>query len=143
MISINGTLIAQLVSFLIFLFIINKIMFKPLKSTMAERQGHIEKMNEDIVKAEEELENVQQLLRSNERAVKKEAFVAKESLEQAGNQKAAEIFETAKKDIQEMSEKAKQDTDKKIVETRKVLQKEIDVMVNQILEKVLERRVAT
>jgi hypothetical protein len=42
-----------------------------------------------------------------------------------------------------MSEKAKQDTDKKIVETRKVLQKEIDVMVNQILEKVLERRVAT
>ncbi len=143
MISINATLIAQLVAFLIFLFIMNKIMFKPLRSIMAQRQEHIEKMNEEIIKAEEELENVQKLLRDNERAVKEEAFSAKEGLEQAGNQKATEIFDIAKKEIQVMSEKARQETEKKIVEARKSLQKELDVMVNQILEKILERRVTT
>ena len=41
LISINETLIIQLVSFLIFLFLINRIMFRPLSHVMVERENHL------------------------------------------------------------------------------------------------------
>ena len=37
LISINETLIVQLISFLIFLFVINRIMFRPLRKTVGPR----------------------------------------------------------------------------------------------------------
>jgi len=142
MISINETLIAQLVSFLIFLFIINRIMFQPLRSVMAERKDHIDRMQEDIVKAEAELEEVQKRLKDSEASVKEEAFLTKDELEAAGNAEATEIFDLAQRDIRELNEKAVQETNEKVAEARRSLQKEADALVVQILEKVLERRLA-
>ena len=37
LISINETLIVQLLSFLIFLFIINRVMIRPLRGVMSDR----------------------------------------------------------------------------------------------------------
>ena len=41
LITINETLFIQLISFLIFLFLINRIMFKPLQKTIQQREEHI------------------------------------------------------------------------------------------------------
>jgi len=37
LISINETMVVQLISFLIFLFVINRVMFRPLRESMHER----------------------------------------------------------------------------------------------------------
>ena len=58
MISINETLIIQLISFLIFLFIINRIMIQPLRSVSREREAHIQKIELDTVAAEKKVEQV-------------------------------------------------------------------------------------
>ncbi|OQY06422.1 MAG: hypothetical protein B6I22_05580 [Desulfobacteraceae bacterium 4572_123] len=58
LISINETLFIQLISFLIFLFIINRIMFRPLRRIIIERENHIEKINLDIIDAEKFMEKV-------------------------------------------------------------------------------------
>ena len=42
LITINETVIIELISFLIFLFLINRIMFRPLQDIMGEREAHIE-----------------------------------------------------------------------------------------------------
>lgn len=142
MISINETLIAQVLAFLIFMYVINRLMFKPLQGVMAERQNYIDKIQKDITKAEEELENVQMLLKENETSVKKEAFSIKNELEESGDQKACEIFDSSKNEIQVMRQNAQKEVSAKLKEARKVLQKEADVLVVRILEKVLERRLA-
>ena len=56
LISINETLIVQVISFLIFLYIINRIMFRPLRSVTAERENHIKGIQKDIVEAENKLD---------------------------------------------------------------------------------------
>ena len=78
LISINETLIVQVISFLIFLFIINRVMFRPLRSVVAERQSHIEHIRQDIVAAGEKFESLTNQIEEQEATVKMEAFIAKE-----------------------------------------------------------------
>jgi F-type H+-transporting ATPase subunit b len=142
LISINETLIAQLVSFLIFLYIINRIMFKPLLSVVNERNDHIDKMHREISGAEEELDNVKRMLSENEAAVKEEAFSIKAKLESAGDLKSAEIYREAKNQIEAMRESANADVKAQLDEAKKSIHKESEILVYQIMEKVLERRLA-
>jgi F-type H+-transporting ATPase subunit b len=142
LISINETLIAQLVSFLIFLYIINRVMFKPLLSVLNERNEHIDKMYREITEAEQELDNVKKMLSENEATVKEEAFAIKKKLESAGDLKAAEIFREAKNQIEVMRESARKEVNAQLDEAKKSIQKESEILVYQIMEKVLERRLA-
>jgi F-type H+-transporting ATPase subunit b len=142
LISINETLIAQLVSFLIFLYIINRIMFKPLLSVVNERNDYIDKMYREIAEAELELDNVKRMLSENEAAVKEEAFSMKIKLESAGDMKATEIFQKAKNQIEAMRESARAEVKVQLDEAKKSIQKESEILVYQIMEKVLERRLA-
>jgi F-type H+-transporting ATPase subunit b len=142
LISINETLIAQLVSFLIFLYIINRVMFKPLLSVLSERNEHIDKMYREIAGAEQELDNVKRMLSENEATVKEEAFAIKKKLESAGDLKAAEIFREAKNQIEAMRESARVEVKAQLDEAKKSIQKESEILVYQIMEKVLERRLA-
>lgn len=142
LISINETLIAQLVSFLIFLYIINRVMFKPLLSVVNERNDHIDKMYREITEAELELDNVKRMLSENEAAVKEEAFSIKTKLESDGDMKATEIYREARNQIEAMRESAKVDVKAQLDEAKKSIQKESEILVHQIMEKVLERRLA-
>jgi F-type H+-transporting ATPase subunit b len=142
LISINETLVVQLVSFLIFLYVINRIMFKPLIGVIGERNEHIDGMQLEIVKAEDELERVKKMLRENETAVKNDAFSIKTGLESDGDQKAAEIFQEAKGEIDAMHKKAKAEVDAQLLEARKSVEKESEALVVEIMEKVLERRLS-
>ena len=74
LISINETLFFQLISFLIFLFIINRLMFRPLQSVMVERDNHIGQIQRDILDKENEFRNLTIQLKQHESAIKEEAF---------------------------------------------------------------------
>ena len=89
LISINETLIFQIISFLIFLFIINRIMFRPLRKVKNERENYVETIQKDIVDAEKKFENLTVQIQVQEKAVRNEAFEQKERLETTGKQKAA------------------------------------------------------
>ena len=70
LISINETLIIQVISFLIFLFIINRIMFRPLRNVMNDRKSHISKIQQDIVNAQSEYETLTDQIAAQEINVK-------------------------------------------------------------------------
>lgn len=142
LISINETLIAQLASFLIFLYIINRIMFKPLLSVLSEREDHIDKMYREIAEAEEELDKVKRMLSKNEKAVKKEAFSIRQKLESDGQTRADQILQEALNQIEVMRESGRAEVKAQLEEAKKSIQKESEILVHQIMEKVLERRLA-
>ena len=66
LISINETLFVQLLSFLIFLFIINRIMFRPLKRVMNVRVDYIDQIKTDTVDAIQEFEKLTEKLKMQE-----------------------------------------------------------------------------
>lgn len=143
LISINGTLIAQVLSFLIFLFIINRFMVRPLQKSMAERDNHIEKIKQDIVDANKDIERVSMQLEERKSAVIEEAFGITKELEQSGNKKADEIFVSTRNEVADLKVKAKEEIEAQIEEAKKHLKAESEVLAINVMEKILDRRLAS
>ncbi len=143
LISINGTLIAQVVSFLIFLFIINRIMIRPLQNAMAERDNHLEKMKQDIVDADKDVENISMQLEERKSAVIAEALGITKELDQSGSKKADEIFVSARSEVAALKEKATKEVDAQLAEATKHLKKESEALAINVMEKILDRRLAS
>ncbi|MBT8369281.1 MAG: ATP synthase F0 subunit B, partial [Deltaproteobacteria bacterium] len=80
LISINETLIVQVISFLIFLFIINRIMFRPLLNVMDERKSHIDRIQQDIATAHSEYETLTDQIQARENDVRNEASEQRQQL---------------------------------------------------------------
>lgn len=141
LITINETLIVQLLSFLLFLFIINRLMVRPLKNIMGERDSYLENMRTEIVTAEEKLVGYANQIEKRRNKVKSEAFAFVGGLEEDGRKQAHDIFVEAAKEITALREKTEQKVNAQIVEARKNILSEAEPLAIHIMEKVLERRV--
>jgi len=143
LITINATLFHQLVAFLIFLFIINRIMFRPLRSVMAERDDVIEKIKLDTTNAGDTIERLCDELKERESRVRKEAFKVQNELEEKGKQESAEILKSTLQEIELLKDKNEANVNAQIMEARKALQKESDALALNIMEKLLDRRLVS
>lgn len=140
LISINETLFVQLISFLIFLFIIQRIMFRPLKKVISERENYIGSVKQGVVNAKDSLEELISELKDREFAASIEADELKTELENIGRRKASEIFESVRKEIDEIKEAAAKNVNHQILEAKKHIKKESEILAISIAEKILDRR---
>jgi len=140
LISINETLIVQVVGFLLFLFVINRIMFRPLRNVMSDRDIHIERVKRDITQAQKEVDSITGQIQEQETATRKEALALKDDLEAAGSQQAKEIFESVKKQITADREKIQQEIEVRLAQERQAVEKESQALALNIIDKILNRR---
>ena len=140
LVSINETVIVQLISFLIFLFIMNRVMFRPLRDTMLKRDHHVKQIQDDITHQENQLQTLKMKISERETSVKSEAQEMRKKLEKSGNQEAAAILSTTRQEIEVLRKKSAQDVDAKLSEARKSLIQESEGLVSDVMEKVLDRR---
>ena len=139
LININETLIFQVISFLVFLFIINRIMFRPLRRVMNERETYIEDVQKDIVAAETRFEDLTHQIKAQEKAVRDEAFKQKDQLEAAGSEQADEIMASAREEIHTLRAEAQKEVAARITAAREHVQKESEDLAKHIIETVLHR----
>jgi len=143
LISINETLLVQLLSFLIFLFIINRIMFRPLQNVRSERANYMDQIKIDTQNAAKELETLTGQLKAKESSVRNQAKSLKQEVEESGRMQADEIMASAREQIETLKETAQGEVEAQISEARKHLQKESETLAVNIMEKLLERRLAS
>lgn len=141
LISINETLFAQLGSFLIFMFIMNRIMIQPLRGVIHERNEYIESLKRDVYNAEADMEEIQEQLKKQENTVRAEALSLKEQAEALGAKKADEIFAAVNKQIAELKAKTEREVSEQLTGARTHLKKESEMLAKSIIEKVLDRRI--
>jgi len=142
LISINETMLVQLASFLIFLFIINRIMFRPLRKTMTEREEYIDALKAEIVKADQSLDDMKQRIKDSETAVRQEAFRMRESLMEEASATAEEIFGKARVEIDSQRAEAERYVEGQMTKAQQHLEAESRTLAASIMEKVLGRSIA-
>jgi F-type H+-transporting ATPase subunit b len=142
LISINETMIVQLVSFLVFVFILNRIMFKPLRQAMGEREGFMESIKEDISSADQELQSLLKTAQERSEMIRQEATAAKAKVEEAAHQQAIDVLASAQQEVAGISKKAEKEVNNMVTMARKNLEKEAHELTINIMEKILDRRVA-
>lgn len=140
LISINGTLLAQVISFLIFLWIINRIMFRPLLGVIEERKSFVETIKLDTAEAVADFERLTDELNAKESAVRREAAELRQEREELGSREAAEMRSSTKQEIESIKAKTEIEVAAQIAEARKHLEKESEALAINIMEKVLDRR---
>ena len=142
LISINETLVVQLISFLVFLFVINRLMFRPLRSVMAEREEFIDGLRGDIKGTEQEMADMLAQLEKQEAEVKTEAIMYQKKLKEEGNEISERIHEEAFDKMTQLRHKTEKEVQAQIDEARKHLARESEALAVRIMEKVLDRRLA-
>ena len=142
LITINATLIVQVISFLILLFVLNRVMFRPLRETMSKRDTHLEKIQSDVIQQKHELTDLEKKIHAGELAARHEAFEVKIKLENSGMRQAAEIIGETRKEIAAHTKKAHHEVKAQLENAKKDLQKESENLALAIMEKILERRLS-
>lgn len=143
LISINETLLVQLVSFLIFLFVINRLMFRPLRSTMSQREFYMEEMETEIEEAERNYDRALAEIQEKEGEVREAAFTLSRECEDAGTREAEAIFDAARQEIAALRAKAESRVNAQIEEARKQVKAESETLAVHIMEKVLSRSLSS
>jgi F-type H+-transporting ATPase subunit b len=142
LISINETMVVQLISFLIFLFIINWIMIRPLRATMAERDSYIQMTREDILDSKKELEEIVDESHQEEKEIRQAALQVAAEMESLGNHEAQDIMGVAREEIAAMKKQTQDEIERLLSEAMMSVQKEAETLSVSIMEKILDRKVS-
>jgi F-type H+-transporting ATPase subunit b len=143
LISINETFIVQLVSFLIFLYIMNRIMFRPLRSTMEQRDDYIDKVKADILAGRDNLDQLIRDLDTQRAQVIKEAEAVVHSIEAEGDHRASELIEAAREQVSALRQQTEKQVSDQVQQARQAIAGEVDAIAVSIMEKVIHRRLTS
>jgi F-type H+-transporting ATPase subunit b len=143
LITINHTLFFQLASFLLLLFLLNRIMFRPLRQVMNEREALLTGMEEEISTVEQNYTDIGHKIESQESAARREASKLRDEIEASGQQSAATVIEKAREQINALKAKANEETAAQVAAARQEIEKEAAAISDQMIASVLGRRSAT
>jgi len=138
LISINATLVVQLVSFLLFLLIIHRIMIRPLDRVMQERNFLLERLNEEIEDAGDEYDDLRKQIKHQEVMVRDEALKIMEELEEEGEKNAADLIAQTREEINAMKSQARLKAAAILDEASAKAKKEAVAVADKIIARLLE-----
>ncbi len=142
LITINGTLVIQIISFLALMFIMRRIMIHPLSEVMEERKDYISTLGNDIYDAEAQMETISTQLKNREAAIRAEANDMKKELEASGSHRAAELLAAVKEEVGQLRSRTEKEISVQLADAKKYLKAESEALAFQIMEKILERRLS-
>ena len=142
MITINETIVVILVSFLVLVFILNRLMFRPLRDVIAQRETHFAALDRDITTVRNKTTDLSARLRQKEETARQEGLILKNELETAANQQAKEIVNITRGEITGLKESTQKEIDIQIAEAKKVIHQEAHRLSMEIVSKILGREIA-
>lgn len=140
LITINGTLVIQLLSFLIFLYFLNRIMIRPLSQVIAERRDMIDRLGMDIASAHERCRDMTRRMQVQEEQARKTARSIRNDIESSGQKAADKLLEQARSEIEATRRRAQEETAEKIMAARSALQAEAVMVADRMVDVLLGRR---
>lgn len=137
LISINETLIVQLISFLIFLFILHRIMIRPLNQSMQDRDDHLARISEDIHTKEMAYQKIHKEIKEQENMAKATAFKMRDEMESSGKQSAAELIAQTRNEIQQLRNSAQQEISDKLAAASEQIRAEAAAIADKMIASLL------
>ena len=141
MISINATLVVQVINFLIIVFILNKILFRPILKGLEARQEIIEGSKARAIelrqRGEEKLrEYDQRMAEARKKAMSKQVEIREE-----GMAKASAILDFSKKQEAEILAEIRSEIASEIRDAKRDLQPHADSLSRDVTIKILGRTI--
>jgi len=141
MISINATLIVQVIHFLILTFILNRLMFRPILQLINDRTQYTEKTKDRIKKIGLETERLRREYLSVENEARKNVSEERAELRHKGLSEVEEFHNDSRKEVALIRARADKRAMEKIEETKPLLHAEAALLADEIADMVIGRRI--
>ena len=138
-ITIDKALLIQLVNFVLLVFILNALLFKPIREAIKKREKKIHSDQDEIAKLQAEAEDRLKQFQLAIEDAKKEGLAKKEALRKAATEKERSLLAKVHGEVEEELKKVKSEITKEMQQTREKLKGEIKVFASDIAEKILGR----
>ena len=140
MISINATLVIQVIHFLILLYVLNRFMFQPILRLMGERNEHIEKTEKGVDEALGKTEELKESFVSKVHQTRSDATQERTELRETGIAESKELLERYKKKAAGIKAETDEEADNEVAMARPLMHDQVIVLAEGIIEKMLGRR---
>ncbi|OPY05131.1 MAG: F0F1 ATP synthase subunit B [Syntrophaceae bacterium PtaB.Bin038] len=141
MVDIDYTLFIQLVLFLLLIWILNQVLYKPLLRIMERRKEILDKAQEEVKTVQETIDRRVAEYEEKIRAAKMEAMGQKGDLAKEGAEAAKVITDKAKAEIAVMMGEFQTRLEKELASARELLRNQSLRISSEIAEKVLGRSI--
>lgn len=139
MVSVDGSLVLQIVNFLLLIWIMNMVLYKPIRKILLERKAKVDGLQSDIEDSDRQVQSIEDAYAAGVRQARAAGQKEKEALMQAAieEEKAivGKINESAQAELKTVKEKITQE----MGTVKAALEEEIDAFANAIEQKILGR----
>lgn len=142
MISINATLIVQIINLLVLIFILNKIMYQPIRKIAAERQA---KLAQDQSAAQALADQAKADVAAYEKSLAQGRQAVRDRLSEvrlSTEKEAAKVTQEASERAKERAESLKEVIAREMDEAKKDIRAQAETVAKGMATKVLGREVA-
>jgi F-type H+-transporting ATPase subunit b len=140
-ISLDYTLGFQIVNFLLLIFILNILLYKPILGIIAKREKRLEEAGAEVERLRGEMEQKLVEYEAKARLARQEAMEQAKGSLREGTQEAKKIVEDAREEITSLMEDFHRRMEGEIGEARKILGSQSARISREIAEKVLGRTI--
>jgi len=142
LIELNWTFFVQVLNFLVLMFILNKILYKPILKVLDERDERIVGGQTQAKELTTESEKIFESYNGKLQVAKIESLGIKNSARKEASDEANVIIEEARKKAEVIISQVQQDMAKEIDRVKKELEPEVGIMASTIAQQILGRKVA-
>lgn len=139
MVEINGTIFIQIVNFLVLIFVLNIVLYKPIRSILRQRKERMQGLETSAQSTGRQAEERNQAYTDGLKEARLRGQKEKEVLMKAAKDEeqaiVAKINAKSQQELSAVKEKIAKDTDA----VRNVLEKEVDAFASAISQKILGR----
>ena len=141
MINPDITLFIQMINVLILLFVLNFILFRPIRKIIKERNQIVETFNSDITSLTGEAQSSMEKFEVKILEARQEGVGRVQSMKDEGEQAEVELIATTTQEVQAKIEEARKKVASDIQDARTELQKQVQIFSVAVTEKILERSI--
>jgi F-type H+-transporting ATPase subunit b len=142
MISINETLLVQVIQFLLFVFILNRLMLRPLRQKVDERWKHIDNAKKESEQLSEKVKELAQKRIDIEAEARKSASGERMQLKQEALSQAEAVFEETRNEVARIRMEIEKEVQAQVAKAQEALNQEVTVLADEIVDKIAGRRVS-
>ena len=141
MINPDITLLIQMINFLILLFVLNKILFRPIRNIIKERNQIVDDFNSDITSLTNQAQESGEQFEEKILEARKKGMERVQSMKAEGEEAEAQLISATSEEVRGKVEEARKQVATDIQAARDKLLEQVQAFSVAMTEKILERSI--
>ena len=142
MIELNWTLGAQIINFLVLVYLLNLVLFRPIRKSLQERQARMQANEAAVAQLAEQSQGIAGEIQVNLAAARRDGLGQKEGLRQEGSQAEASLLEKVKQEVDAEWGRVEKKIKEDIGKARKSLKTQAQSFAQVMAAKILGRELS-